>query len=60
MRAIFKRVDSRGHFRDFWHRASSRRNDKRIGARRERRALNGTIDCVGSVDSILHRGGGGD
>ena len=39
MKTLFKRLDTRGHFRDIWHRASSRRNDKKISTRRERRLL---------------------
>ena len=40
MKSDFKKLDTRGHFTDFWHRASSWRHNKKIGARRERRLLN--------------------
>ena len=39
MKALFKRLKSDGHFRDFFHRASSLKNDKRIRARMDRRKL---------------------
>ena len=40
MKAYFKRLDTRGHFGDFWHKAKSWREDKKISARMERRRLN--------------------
>ena len=42
MRSYFKRLDTRGHFGDFWHKAKTQREDKKICARMERRRLNMT------------------
>ena len=39
MKALFKRLKSDGHFRDFFHRALSLKKDKRIRARMDRRKL---------------------
>ena len=36
----FKKLNTRSHFSDFWHRAKSWRDNKKIGARNERRKLN--------------------
>lgn len=38
--SIFKKLDTRSHFSDIWHKAKSWRNNKKIGARIERRKLN--------------------
>ena len=39
-KAGYKKLDTRGHFTDFWHRARSWRKNKKIGAKIERRKLN--------------------
>ena len=36
----FKKLNTRSHFSDFWHRAKSWRDNKKICARNERRKLN--------------------
>ena len=36
----FKKLDTRSHFTDFWHKAKSWRENKKICARNERRKLN--------------------
>ena len=41
--AEFKKLDTRGHFTDFWHNAKSWRDNKKIGARNERHKLNSKI-----------------
>lgn len=40
MKALFKKLDTSGHFPDFWHKAKSWRENKKIRARKERRILN--------------------
>jgi hypothetical protein len=40
----FKKLNTRSHFSDFWHRAKSWRDNKKIGARNERRKLNRECD----------------
>lgn len=39
-KSTYKKLDTRSHFSDFWHRAKSWRDNKKIGARIERRKLN--------------------
>lgn len=39
-KGLYKKLKTSGHFRDFFHRASSLRNDKKIRSRLERRRLN--------------------
>ena len=36
----YKKLNTRSHFSDFWHKAKSWRDNKKIGARNERRKLN--------------------
>ena len=38
--ALYKKLDTRSHFSDFWHKAKSWRINKKICARNERRKLN--------------------
>lgn len=38
-RAWYKKLDTRSHFSDFWHRAKSWRDNKKIAARNERQKL---------------------
>ena len=38
-RAWYKKLDTRGHFPDFWHRAKGWRDNKKIAARNERQKL---------------------
>lgn len=40
MKKQFKKLDTSGHFKDIWHRASSQRHNKKIRSRKERRMLN--------------------
>ena len=40
MKSLYKKLDTRSHFSDFWHKAKSWRINKKIGARNERRKLN--------------------
>lgn len=40
----FKKQDTRSHFSDIWHKAKSWRNNKKIGAKNERRKLNKSIN----------------
>lgn len=40
MKSYYKKLNTRSHFSDFWHRAKSWRINKKIGARNERRKLN--------------------
>ena len=40
MKAKHKKLDTSGHFPDFWHKASSQRQNKKIRIRKERRILN--------------------
>lgn len=39
MKSLFKRLDTSGHFPDFFHKAKSQRDNKKIRARKERRML---------------------
>lgn len=39
MKSLFKKLDVSGHFKDYKHRASSYRKNKKIRARKERRML---------------------
>ena len=39
-KSSYKRLNTRSHFPDFWHKAKSWRINKKIGARNERRKLN--------------------
>lgn len=38
-RAWNKKLDTRSHFTDFWHRAKSWRKNKKIGSQNERQKL---------------------
>ena len=38
-KSFYKKLDTSGHFKDFWHRAVTRKNDKKIRARKERAIL---------------------
>ena len=38
-RSLYKKLDTRSHFTDFWHRAKSWRKNKQIGAQNERQKL---------------------
>ena len=38
-KAWYKKLDTRGHFPDFWHRAKGWRDNKKIAARNERQKL---------------------
>lgn len=38
-RAWYKKLDTRSHFSDFWHRAKSWRDSKKIAAQNERQKL---------------------
>lgn len=40
MKSHYKKLNTRSHFSDFWHRAKSWKINKKIGARNERRKLN--------------------
>lgn len=39
-KARYKRLDTSGHFTDFWHRAKTWRDSKKIRSRKERKMLN--------------------
>lgn len=54
MKAYFKKLDVRGHFPDFKHKAQSQRDNKKIAARKERRKLNVSmyIDEVQEIQSM--------
>ena len=38
-RSLYKKLDTRSHFTDFWHRAKSWRKNKKIGVQNERQKL---------------------
>lgn len=38
-KAWYKKLNTRGHFTDFWHRAESWRRNKKIAAKNERQKL---------------------
>lgn len=38
-KSLYKKLDTRSHFTDFWHRAKSWRKNKQIGAQNERQKL---------------------
>ncbi len=46
MKSLFKRLDTSGHFSDFFHKAKSQRDNKKIRARKERRMLKEELEAI--------------
>jgi len=43
LKSYFKKLDVRGHFPDFKHKAKSNKENKKIAAKKERRKLNDSV-----------------